>query len=736
MAMEGDADVARPLWQSFGQKVGLPQNSINTILQTRDGYLWLGTNGGLARFDGSVVSTPFARQLPSLRITALFEDAAGKLWVGTEDRGLFVLGDGESGHLDLCGRKCQVNDIVGSAEGEVLVITTDRIFALAGERVVRELGRMRAGGVFGHFHVAGRREVYVGWQRGLGVFSGREIAPIPLPGGETDVGDFAVTEDSLWVVGKGGLYRRDRHGGEWTPVLRATGIAVEAVHGASGVVMVSVRGKGVYEIAGRDGAMRFMGAPMDAVITFAMIDDEGNRWVGTDTEGLWKVAEPKVELLQDSKSGIPYAGRAIAPDGGGGVWMGFACGGVARLAQDGDLIEYGEETCVNGILPISPGRALVTTDANALLLAERGQLQALASWDGSPSLRVWRSKDGTRWMAKNSGLHTFELLPGDTGIVLGRPLAGTAGLKIAKLVDSRRGGIWILSDEGAWRLLDGRVVQKIGLPGKASTVLARDLVEGSRGDVWVATYGNGLLHDADGKVEVVDERAGLVDTALSCVFEDGDANIWVAGNLGMTVLRKRTGGDRGYTWLRFDETDGLRPAEANGGNQTSCFQDARGGFWVSLMRGFARIDPRKALAKVPAGTRTYIESVSVDGAAKPVAGELHLDARQRSVEIGYTGISLMYPERVEFRFRFGGPDKPWIDMRQARNVILAEVPWGRRPFEVQSRIAGGEWSTSAVMLIAKPVPWFNHPLLWGCLIAVSLMLLVWTTRDPVIRETA
>lgn len=719
------------IWDRYDQ-YDLPQRSINAIVQTRDGYLWLGTNSGLLRFDGNVMAPEGqapedadSSGLPSNRITALHEDEQGRLWIGTENAGVLFRHQGRLVHLDVCGKRCQVNSIVGDAKGRIWVASSKTIYMLKGRSIQTTWTPPSRNGWIGAMEMGPEGTPYVRWEGGVGALVEGKLVPVPLPAGVERITSLAVTTGHVWITSSQGLFAYATSTRSWKRLTDNGGATIRSFSGDAGRLLASLP-EGVFFVDERSLAMtRAVDVPGLEILSVAR-DDEGNHWIGTSQDGLWRLSESGIGLLQDAANGFDPPGKAVVEDAAGGFWFGLRCRGL-RSVEPGRIWAEPQPICVNGLLA-DGDRLWVTTDEEKIYRVEAHRMTLAAHWTDAYPLRLWRSADGAYWVVKGMNLHALHVAE-DGKPTLGPAVQAVAGLNIAKLRDAADGGIWLMTDRGVLRLQAGRIVERLAEDDRVA-VLARDIVEDRDGTRWIATYyGAGLLRVGPQGTEVIDESKGLRDTALSCLFLDRADNLWAIGNRGVSVLLRGRAEAGEYTWVYFDESDGLRPAEVNGGLQSACLQDTAGRIWISLIRGFAVLDPERLLMKERKRLRTYIDTVRVEGEVRGIHMPLLLDTDDRSVEVDFTAINYSHPDRVEFRYRVNADQDGWIEVGSSRKLVLAEVAWGTTLLEVQSRVAGGRWSLPAHLIIEKKRPWFNHPALWAAFVAACLALLIWPTRD-------
>lgn len=730
----------------FTDDDGLPSSGVNAVVQTRDGYLWVGTFGGLARFDG-LTFTIFRGQseLPvsgpeggryagpaSDRILALHEDDEGRLWIGTQDAGLSVLEAGSFRHLSICNGVCQVNDILQGPDKALWIATNKGLLTLdPNSRRERWIQRSEGSG-YAHLASDGQGRIYVGGYDGLQVAVGQKLQSIPLPGGDKRILLLKSSDDDLLVSTERELHLYDPVRRQWRP----TGVhefATYAARDADGQWWIYLASG---QVLRQDRAGTWRDVPELSIgITSLAWDDEGNLWVGSGSKGLLRIRKPLFGLLSAPHSRANVPGRAVIADGRGGLWFGTNCGPLLHRLHDGVLRTLPVERmhknyCVSSLLLDREGALWVGTTGGELGRVADDKPKQIVTWPSGSSLNIWQG-DGGRFLV-SSGQSTSEVtIDAEGRIAARRRIEALEGMNINNVVAAINGGRWFVGDRGVLRLIGDKVVEQWTPREGLSSRFARALYEdGKTGVLWVGTYGGGLYRIQDGKVHRYDSHNGLTDDTVSCILADEKGRLWLAGNRGVTLLPVPQEAAAGIESIVYSTGDGLVPSEINGGAPYACHRDTQGRFWFSLVEGFAVIDPATIPQVRAASLRPHIEHVLVAGRTQEVAGSaLTLEPFARNLEIRYTAINLSRPQETRFRFRLSGFDHDWVETGQNRSILYPSIPWGEHVFEVQARTEGGPWSQfPASLRILHPQPWYQRPWLWMLATSMGLLVLVGGTR--------
>ncbi|MGH8086126.1 MAG: ligand-binding sensor domain-containing protein [Lysobacter sp.] len=725
---------------------GLPQAGVTSILQARDGYLWVGTFGGLARFDGSAFK--IFRDSPnqdsrdpegtsrggpsSNRVLTLYEDDQARLWVGTQDAGLSVFEQGAFRHLSMCDGTCQVSAILQAADRAIWIASSAGIYRFPPDAEHAVLFEPPSATGYDYLADGSDGRIYVGGHGGLDVVVGSRLRAIPLPGGSRKVRILKRDGEALLVGTEHRLYRYRPKDGTWTPLdVEQPGYASRDGDGRWWVS----RGTWVLMRENEAGAWEEVSELSGIGITALFHDDEGNLWVGTSSKGLLRLRRPLFRQMSALQLESSEAGRAVIDDGHGGLWFGLSCGALRHWQHNGSMqtlpIRLGAgNDCVSSLSLDHAGVLWVGTAAGALVRIKEGELQRIAVWPGAQSVNIWQNGDGRYLVSVRRSSYLLDI--GAEGRISRRQrIEALEGMRINRVVAAARGGRWFVGDQGVLRMVDGKIVEQWTPREGLSSRFARALYEDKAANVlWVGTYGGGLNRIQNGQVSRYTTSNGLSDDTVSCILADDRGRLWLGGNQGVSLLPTPGNAVAEIESVGYAANDGLVPSEVNGGASTSCHRDARGRLWFSMVEGFAVVDSAEVPDVRPAQLRPYIEQVGVSGTTQEITGSaLTLQPFSRNLDIHYTAINLSRPRETRFRFRLSGFDRDWVEAGQNRSILYPTIPWGEHLFEVQARTAGGPWSpVPASLTIIHPQPWYLRPWIWTLATLMGLAVLVGSTQ--------
>ncbi len=730
---------------------GLPQNSVTALLQSRDGYLWIGTFGGLARFDGLRFTVFDAGDgLGSSRILALAEDAEGTLWIGTEDAGLWRREGGRFEPWPSAG--FEETGAVWSvlAHGDALWLgTSDGVL-----RVPRSGGGARRLGVAEGLPDRWVRALATDAEGELWVGTGRGTAVL--------VGDRFVARGvtgSIWALPTGPAGALTAVGEETAVALpegRPLGAGTEALSGLApraaawdreGGLWLGGRGVGRVEpgVARLEQPLR-VEPPLDGlappVVRAALEDREGSLWLGTDTGGLVRLRRADVRMLGPPE-GLPAESvLPILEDRAGTVWVGGWCGGLFRSTTQGfePLLRPDGRSlgCISALYEDRAGALWIGGDSLTRYAA--GKLTWPAEAADLPPGRISalaEDEAGTLWIGTSTGLAA---LAGGVLRVF-READGLPHRNVRSLLVARDGALWVGTQRGVARR--GPAPPEAGgfeTPGAAGapTEPVRDIFPDEDGALWLATYGGGLVRHHQGRFDRVTTAQRLPENFVSRILADGDY-LWLCGNRGIYRIERRAlseavAGDRqALSALTFRTGEGLRVAECHGGGQPAGWRSRDGRLWFPTVAGVAVIDAR-SFSPNPLPPPVVVEAVLIDGRPVPLGTTVEVPAGASHVEIDFTALSLVASEAIRFRYRLRGFEAGWQESGRRRTAFYTRVPPGKYHFEVAAADRDGVWNGQGAELELRFQPrlhqtaWFQGGLLGLLVVAPLLLYRVRTSR--------
>jgi signal transduction histidine kinase/ligand-binding sensor domain-containing protein len=734
-------------FDSWTTDTGLPQNSVNAILQTRDGYLWLATSDGLVRFDGvrfTVFNKANNRGIRSNRFTTLFEDKRGALWAGTEDGGATRYADGEFTTYTIAD---------GLPDNWVALIREE---AATGLIVLTRSGgaRLGADNRFAPFEIeAGRtraniQKIYSRETNSLHFFDADTLHVFDGARYQTFTTRAVISlwEDSngtLWLVTKdAGIVRfKDE---SFTSLPTDNPLQVENIsfvhEDRAGVVWVGTKSGQLGVL--RDGVWTIHdaahGLPQGSALRNIYEDREGTIWIGTHAGGLYR-AQRRVVTVYGAPQGLGNENvyPVVEDKPAGGIWLGvWGAGGGAYSLMDGKLTRRWSHATNNIIT------ALYHDRTGAMWLGDTD----LHRFTGDEQTTVWKSSSivatfiyvisqdhaGDFWLGTKDGLFKFS-----SGEI--RRLTTADGLPhnhVQAITIARDGTLWLGTLGGLCRLRpDGKLESFTEAEGLASNHV-RAIYEDRDGTLWIGTYDGGISRLKDNRFTNYTTAEGLHNNGAFAILEDDYGYFWISSNLGIIRISRREmnefaeGARASVTPVVYGKKDGLLTLECNGGKQPAGVKTSDGRLWFPTQRGVAMIDPRAiGINNLPPPVR--VEDVLVDDQTVSFDAAIELAPGQEGIEIRYTGLSFIAPEHVRFRFRLRGLDAEWVDAGTRRVAYYRYLPPGRYTFQVIAANRDGVWNMegTSLTIIVRPPFWRTW---WFLLLAlaalIALVIFIYRTR--------
>ena len=724
---------------------GLPQNSVMGIAQTPEGYLWLATQEGIARFDG-VNFTVFNREnTPAIgnnNIRCLMASRNGTLWIGTNGGGLVSMRSGE--FKAYTKRDGLAGDIVISLcqdrRGDIWIGTFGSGLSRLSDGVITNYGKVDGlcDDIVYSLCPANDGSLWIGTSAGLcHLHDGRFTSMTTADGLPKDV-IYSILEDSrgrLWAgTFGGGLCFIDQ--GKLHLLNAAQGLTNDYVcavmEDREGTIWIGTADGGLNRL--RDGMLSSLGKGdrlADASLRILYEDSEGSLWIGLDGGGLFRLKDGKFTVFSAQEGLTNDIITGILPSRDNGLWIGTYGGGLNHL-RDGKVKAYGEKDglCSNLIWSLTEahdGSLWVGTDGGGLCRIANGKIRHFGRKDGLTSDIVpalLEDRQGRLWVGTTGGgvlryeAGRFEDISSPQNL---------ATQTVHMLYEDREGTIWAGTNQGLGRL-EGDHFRIIGKEDGLSSEVVSAILESPRGGYWIGTIGGGLNLMRDGKVTNITRKDGLFDDVIYAIMDDGQGNLWMSCNRGVFFAKERdlfdfaTGRSTSVSCESFGRSDGMKSGECNGGftpaacmlpDGTLCFPTIRGVAEIDSSRVNIRSKPPPVLVERAIYNRTY----------RVAPKSLILAPGSPQLEIHYTALSFLSPDKVLFRYRLEGFDKEWIDAGTRRVAYYTNLPPGSYTFHVIACNSEGVWNkTGAAISIEQQPHVYQRPLFY-VLVALGLFLI-------------
>jgi ligand-binding sensor domain-containing protein/signal transduction histidine kinase len=729
---------------------GLPQAAIYSIWQTHDGYLWLGTQTGLVRFDGvrfTSFDSPNEPKLKNAWVGNLFEDRQQNLWIGASDAGLFRLHDGVIKRFSPAEGlpSDSVHCLVPARNGDLWVCTSRGMARISGDKAVAygPAQGLPAGAIYAAAETPDGMLWVAGEHPPLGYWNGKAFRERPLkslPEYESVRTLLSTGDGTIWVGTTDGLIRLKA--GQEHRLTVKDGLADNSIFS------LAESSDGSLWIGTKNGFSRMRNGEVESFQTnqglsqstvFAVYEDrEGDLWVGTK-HGLNQFMDGRATPFTASE-GLPSNQTGpVLQDRRGTIWVGTLDAGLGRF----DGRRFSVLTTKNGLLSDSiyalaeaaGGDLWVGTGGGLSLLRAGRVAETITPARGLPGRRVqclFLDHRGTLWIGTSGGLASLR-----DGRLL-EPVAGPAGAGISILAigeDSAR-HVLVASEGGLWVLKHGRL-REFAPDG----IRLRDvdaLYQDPQGSLWMGTLGSGLLLWKDGKLFRYTVKDGLFDDEVYGIARDAQDRLWMACSKGIfgvsrsDLLRFAAGQIHTLQSTPYSPTDVLRTIECKAGVQPAAWTMQDGSLWFSTIRGLLVIDPKNLLKKLQP-PEVVIEEVTVNGQSERPADVSRLAPDQKNIEFRYTGLSYRLPSRITFRHKLEGFDKSWINADTRREAYYANLPPGKYRFRVTACNVDGTCNdTGSTVAFAIAPHYYQRAWFWPLAVA-GLGLGAWLAYQVRIR---
>jgi signal transduction histidine kinase/ligand-binding sensor domain-containing protein len=779
-------DYSRQLWNTDS---GLPQNSVHAILQTTDGFLWLGTEGGLARFDGyrfRVFDRQSNPRLPGDDIRCLFEDSSGALWVGTAS-GLARLKDGETRSYSAAEGvpAGAVHIILQTRDGRLWVLTDGGLAtatlasASPAEIHFHTLSQndgMTSGGLLS-ITADARGGLWIGTTQGLEHIAGIQVehGPATLTGKSIDaLATAPANASTLFIASAAGLMKLTdgtlttlaksaalppggtrsllvTNDGVWA-VGRSSAILVRRTETTAFTTGGALPGTQITAIArDRNGAVwigtnagiaRFWngkietvarGSDADAAAVLSLYQDrEGDLWIGTETAGVKVLRDRMFQLLPGTPDAMESPITSVLQSADAALWVGTNGAGVTRIAPNGTHTYTTKDGLTSDtILALGTGAAqpadvwIGTPDGlNVPSMSEAGRWKALTSADGLADdlvRSILLAHDGAVWIGSRRGVTRWK----NNQSTIFTTAQGLGSDLVGPMLQTQSGDLWIGTSGGLTRLHDGALKNYTtadGLPGNIITSLqaSRD------GGFWVGTAQHGLAY-WDGSHFFSFARAASIPRQIYGLLEDSSGSLWLTSDRGVFRIpladldNFRVASTTDVAVVPYGTADGLPTVETEGVGYPSAWRLNDGRITFATRRGVVVANPSQSPASESAPP-VVLEDITIDGrnATRPEIASMPPGPSHFS--FSFAGINLAAPQRVQYRYMLQGFDRSWIDAGTRRVAYYTSIPHGRYTFRISARNAGGPWSAPVDLAVdlhphAYETGWFK------VLLAVLLLLL-------------
>jgi ligand-binding sensor domain-containing protein/signal transduction histidine kinase len=738
-------DSPRELSQ-FGHEVwltenGLPQNTVHAIAQTRDGYIWIGTEEGLARFDG-VKFTVFDKQntpeIKSNYIRSLLADRQGALWIGTAQglvrmlNGKFTLFTRDDG---LPSETIQA--VYEDRERNLWVATANGLGLLksGGLTTFTTKERLISGSIQALLEDSDGA-LWIATPYGVGRIKDGKFTNYTVRDGLGSNSVRAIQQDRsgrIWFGSFGGLTSFD--GNRFTTYTTRDGLPNDRI------ISLQAERDGGLLIGTAGGLCRFSdgrftgftaGEALSTSTILSLLEDlEGNVWIGTESGGINLLKETKFTTYTAINGLSNDRVKSIYEDHDGNIWIGTDGGGL-NLLRNGKLTAYTtrDNLTSNVVLSLAGDNAgnLWIGTPDGLNRLSQGKFTHYTAADGLANndvRSIYLDRRGNLWIGTRGGLTRMK-----NGVF--KTFTEVDGLPndlVTTLYEDAKGNLWIGTFGGLGRLTNEEFTTFTTRDGLSSDAVI-SLHEDSDGTLWIGTNGGGLNGMKDGKFTTYTTRNGLLDDVVYRILEDRQNNLWLSCRKGIFTITKKEldefakGMIASIAPVAYGTADGMMTRECSGGGDPAGWRSGDGKLWFPTIKGVAMIDPERLRTNSHAPP-VVIEQIRIDDKSFAPNERLELPAGTTRFDLYYTAPSFVAPEKVRFKYKLEGFDKDWIDSGTRRIAYYTNVRPGTYTFRVIASNDDGVWNQTGATFSLYLKPYFYQTYWFYAVCLLVLVMFAW-----------
>ena len=742
---QGFSGYTERFWQAPD---GLPEQTVQAFAQTADGFLWIGTTGGLLRFDGAHFTVFDRQNTPALRENSVFclmVAKDGALWAGTEGGGVVSFSEGHFRSWPGVGG--QFSDFVrvlkqdsdgtiwAGTDGGLLRLTDDHFSRIDGTATIPAMN------VHSIFRDLASR-LWVGGSR-LIVTDGKTstVYSLGAESSQNQVKSILQTSDgTVWVGTVSGLNRmepgQDRF--ERVPGISSTVRVLRQT--PDRVLWVGTIGQGVFTLTG--GKMTQITAPSalpSNTVLNLFEDKEGNFWIGTQT-GMARLTRSKVNIVP-----LPQANdsdfETIYQDSDGSFWIGST---LLFQMRNGSLSER--------VLPGMGGihvRNIYRDHSGALWAGTDGD--GVFRFVGSKGTR-WTTKEGlsnnfiraltqdrdkSMWVATDNGLNHLIDDHGHVRIISYETEQGLSYNSTRCLLEDKRGDLWIGTDRGVSHIHDGVFVRDAATEAMAQMKVWA-IHEDSEGGLWFGTRNNGLFRFRSGNLAHFTTQDGLASNAVYDILEDSSGHLWMSGPNGISMVNRLELDAQAGAQTReiaptfYSIAEMAANTEIYGGTESSGCITAAGDVWFPSNRGPIHILPFQQSSLLAPPLR--IERIMADGQPLAMTGPIVLQPGNSRLQFTFEPIQLRSQDGLRFRYMLAGFEKDFGPATALRTADYTNLPPGTYTFRVRTfEVSNPNAVTEASVEIVQR-PFFYRTWWFGSACAALLLLMIYAVYQYRVRQ--
>jgi signal transduction histidine kinase/ligand-binding sensor domain-containing protein len=736
----------------FQRDDGLPHNTISAIVQAGDGYLWIGSHEGLAKFDGlkfTIYSAPETSGLESDHVDCLAAAQDGSVWIGLERGGIARWYEEQFEMVSpLSAYTNTISTITPYGQDAFWAgLTFGRMdhWSKGSLKVLdSQHGLPAQGRVFSQIDSDGR--LWFASDNSFGYFE-NDIC-VPLITNSLEYFRIARhSDEGIWMVRKGELQHikadfelATYESTTLTSLIELGDSGIEVIYeDSTGALWLGTRGNGLYIFS--DGKLARVPVSHDFILSICE-DQEGDIWVGTWGGGLNRLHR-KLLQVYNADTGLPNSLLlSLCEDNDGSIWIASRSSPPVSIPPDRTR-------------PVSQRRGWGTAPASVLCRDYTGgiwlaaQEKGLFHWKngayadhgfhGVFIFSLFQDSKTNLWIGTlKHGL--FELQPGGTP----RRMGNEKMMEITVITEDQAGTMWVGTQQGTLhRRKSGEAGftefgAAEGLPWQKAQTIFCDGPD----SLWIGTRGGGLVRFKNGRFKAIKHAQGIPDDDIRQIIADNSDGMWIGTSQGLFRAGKddleqaANNPDYAVECVFLGTSFGLNNFEFQEGFRNSVLKTRDGNLWFATTRGAVEVNPARNIFD-SSPPPVLIEGIFVDGKPLPIrqAAAVEIPSGSGRVEITYTALSFSAPENVRFRHRLENLDNNWMEDGERRSVTYFRMPPGDYRFRVIARGSSGIWNQvgANIAFTVKPTIWET---VWFrvAVIAASVLVVGATVRITLLRR--
>ena len=718
----------------------MPDNSVDGVAQTMDGYLWVGTPTGLARFDGlhfETVSLTNVIALPNHGIVTMMRGQHGSLWLAM-DRGAVVRLSGNTSRAFIQGLPNLIPN--GMAEdptgGLWIAYRGGSVYRVqdVGVKPITARQGLPDGVDICALAADSQGRIWFAKSDEVGFYTNGMFRTIchldPRP-----MRLAAAQDGGMWVCCGFHVYKLDAAGslqdfGEFHPGNSGT-VATVMTEDHNGDVWIGTSFNGLYR--GHKSAFQSIETSHSGILSLTE-DREGNIWVGTSGGGLNSIHRRAI-TLEGADTGLPFPSVESICEGLDGTLWATTQNGVL-VHKEGDRWKtvpvnnqwLGDATCVSAD---AQGAIWVGTRLHGLACWRDDKFVTLdpqIALAGQTLHTLLAAKNGDLWIGQENPSAILRLRDGKLTTF---PIS-TASRIIRAMVEDAAGNIWVGTSRGILLRVNGDQITEVTPRPSEELAPIRCLYPTADGALWIGYAGWGVGCLKDGHYSEAGSGQGLFDDYVSHIVADGRGWLWFGANRGIFKVRQQdfaelaAGHISRVRAVHYGRGDGLPSLQGTFGDSPDVLRSRDGRLWIPMQTALVVADPAKLYEKT-APPLALLTRVLVDDRVvaqyegilpkKPSSGDditglatkqvaLHLPPGHRIVKFEFAAFDFNAPENIQFRHQLKGVEDDWVEDGTTRSVTYQRLDNGKYTFEVTACNSDGDWNKTGAEITLEVAPFF------------------------------